>query len=134
MPTLNQRSLDRLKGVKQVLIDILNEAIKTSPYEFQISPDGGIRSSERQKELFEKGASKCDGIIKKSKHQTGDAYDIYLNKEVGTAMWDKEKLTKVQHHIKEVAMDMGVELSLGCDWKRKPTDKYGWDCPHGEIK
>jgi hypothetical protein len=131
---LNQRSLDRLKGVKQILIDILIEAAKDSPYEFQIPPDGGLRTAARQKELFDKGASKLDGINKIGKHQKGEAYDIYLNKEVGMAMWDKAKLTKVQRHIKEVAFDMGYELSLGCDWKKKPTDEFGWDCPHGELK
>lgn len=132
---LNQRSLDRLKGVKPIIIEILNKAHDSSPYPFEISPDGGKRSAERQNELFKKGASKRDGYIKIGKHQTGDAYDIYLNKEVGMAMWDKVKLTKVQHHIKEVAKDdFGVELSLGCDWKKKPTDEFGWDCPHGELK
>lgn len=132
---MNQRSLDRLKGVKQILVDILVEASKDSPYPFEISPDGGKRTAERQNELFKKGASKCDGFIKKGKHQTGDAYDIYLNKEVGAAMWDKAKLKKVQHHIKEVAqMEFGVTLSLGCDWLKKPTDEFGWDCPHGELR
>jgi len=130
---MNQRSLERLKGVKQILIDILIEAHKTSPYPFEIPADGGRRTAERQNELFKKGSSKLDGYIKIGKHQTGDAYDIYLNKEVGMEMWNKAKLTKVQHHIKDVAEDFGVKLSLGCDWKKKPTDEFGWDCPHGEI-
>ena len=125
--TLNQRSLDRLKGVKQILIDILIEAAKDSPYEFQIPADGGIRTAQRQKELFDKKLSKCDGYTNKSEHQKGTAFDIFLLIE-GRASWDKAALKKTMYHIKEVAKDYGVELNLGCDWTKFI------DYPHAQIK
>jgi len=36
------------------------------------------RSNEEQKRLFDAGLSKCDGVVKISKHQTGEAVDVYL--------------------------------------------------------
>ena len=36
------------------------------------------RTDEEQARLFAAHLSKCDGVIKISKHQTGEAIDIYL--------------------------------------------------------
>lgn len=124
---MNQRSLDRLKGVKQALIDILIEASKDTPYPFEIPPFGGLRTAEDQHGLFLKKVSKCDGYTKLSAHQKGTAFDIFLLIN-GTASWDKDKLKATMYHIKEVAKDKGIELNLGCDWKSFP------DFPHAEIK
>ena len=41
------------------------------------------RSDEEQMRMFVKKLSKCDGIIKKSKHQIGRAADIYFIDENG---------------------------------------------------
>lgn len=123
---LNQRSLDRLKGVKQVLINIAIEASKNSPYEFQIPPFGGLRTAEEQHGLFLKGVSKLDGYNKKSYHQTGKAFDIYLMIN-GKASWDKAKLTKVARHIQEVSKVHKIILTWGGDWKKFI------DMPHFQI-
>ena len=123
---LNQRSLDRLKGVKQALIDILIEASKDSPYEFQIPADGGLRTAEQQNALFMKKVSKCDGYNTFSSHQSGNAFDIFLLID-GKASWDKSKLKATVYHIKEVARKKGISLNCGCDWKSFP------DFPHCEI-
>ena len=126
MNKLNQRSLDRLKGVKQVLIDICIEASKDSPYEFQIPPFGGLRTAEEQHGLFLKKVSKCDGYNKKSYHQTGKAFDIFLMIN-GAASWDKQKLTVVARHIQAVALDHKLKLDWGGDWKSFK------DMPHFQI-
>ena len=114
---MNQRSLDRLKGVKQILIDILIEASKNSPYNFEIPAFGGLRTAEDQNQLFKKGVSKCDGFKNKSEHQKGTAFDIFLLIG-GQASWDKDKLTKVARHIQGVALDdFGVKLDWGGDFR-----------------
>lgn len=123
---LNQRSLDRLKGVKQCLIDILIEASKNSPYEFQIPADGGLRTAEMQNALFLKKVSKCDGYNTISEHQKGTAFDIFLMID-GKASWDKEKLKATMYHIKEIAKTKGISLNCGCDWKTFS------DYPHAQI-
>jgi peptidoglycan L-alanyl-D-glutamate endopeptidase CwlK len=123
---MNRRSLDRLAGIKPILIQILVEATKDSPYIFEIPEFGGIRTAEIQHGLFVKGASKCDGYSKISNHQKGTAFDIFLLID-NKASWNKPALKKTMYHIKEVAMTkFHTELELGCDW--------GWDYPHGEIK
>jgi hypothetical protein len=40
--------------------------------------DYALRSQQEQQRLFIAGLSKCDGIDRMSKHQTGTAMDIYL--------------------------------------------------------
>jgi hypothetical protein len=137
---LNQRSLDRLKGVKQILIDILIEAAKDSPYEFQIPPFGGCRTEKEQYALFLKKASTKDGKIKKSNHQFGMAVDIYLWKE--TKMWDALKLEKVARHIQSVALDeFKTKLYWGGDWDNDgltkaqgDKDEKFVDYPHLELR
>lgn len=123
---LNQRSLDRLKGVKQALIDILIEASKDSPYEFQIPADGGLRTAEQQNALFFKKVSKCDGYNTISEHQKGTAFDIFLLID-GKASWDKAKLKATMQHIEKVAKTKNIKLNCGYSWTRFP------DFPHAEI-
>ena len=124
---LNQRDLDRLKGVKQCLIDLLIEAAEDSPYEFHIPADGGLRTAEMQNALFLKKVSKCDGYNTISEHQKGTAFDIFLLID-GKASWDKVKLTETAKHIKQVAKDkFKISLTWGGDWK---TFK---DLPHFQL-
>lgn len=124
---LNQRSLDRLKGIKQCLIDLLIEASKTSPYEFQIPADGGLRTAEQQNALFLKKVSKCDGYNTLSEHQKGTAFDIFLLID-GKASWDKTKLTETATHIKKIAKDkFKISLTWGGDWKNFK------DLPHFQL-
>lgn len=123
---MNQRSLDRLKGVKQILVDILVEASNDSPYPFEIPPFGGLRTAEEQNGLFLKKVSKCDGYKNKSEHQKGTAFDIFLLIN-GTASWDKVKLEKVARHLQEVAKDSKIKLDWGGDWKSFK------DMPHFQI-
>ena len=123
----SQRDLDRLKGVKQCLIDLLIEAAKDSPYEFHIPADGGLRTAEMQNALFLKKVSKCDGYNTISEHQKGTAFDIFLLID-GKASWDKVKLTETAKHIKQVAKDkFKISLTWGGDWK---TFK---DLPHFQL-
>lgn len=137
---MNQRSLDRLKGVKQVLIDILVAAHPTSPYPYEIPPMGGIRTAEEQNGLFLRKASTKDGYNKKSNHQLGMAADIYLNKEL--KMWDANKLEKVARHIQAVALDdFKVKLYWGGDWDgdgltkaQGDKDEKFVDYPHLELR
>lgn len=128
MYALSQRSLNRLKGVNPKLIAILEDGIKDSPIDFGIPREGGRRSAEDQHVLFLKGASKCDGYNKKSYHQSGNAFDIYLYVD-GKASWDIAGLTAVAEHLIEVAKTRhNVDLGWGGNWK-------SWkDYPHFEIR
>ena len=116
MYKLSSRSEARLLGVDSLLIEIVKEAIKTSPYDFGIPREGGYRSAEDQHILFLKGASKCDRYKKKSYHQSGKAFDIYGYVD-GKATWNVLILTEIARHLQAVAKDcFNTDLEWGGDW------------------
>lgn len=88
----SQTSLDRLATCHSDLKIIMMEAISVSNIDFGIAE--GYRTIERQKDLFDKGLSKIDGVNKKGKHNYNPslAVDIYpwVN---GAAKWDNEHLS-----------------------------------------
>ena len=145
---LNQRSIDRLKGVKPILISILIEAAKDSPVPFQIPQDGGVRTDARQYELFKKGASKKDGITKKSNHQPkadgfGWAADFVAthSKDI-KEMYNPAKLEAIARHIQKVALEkFQTKVYWGGDWDNDgltaaqgDKDEKFIDYPHLELR
>ena len=128
MYKLSQTSFNRLKGINPILIDIVTKAIQTSPLDFGIPNDGGLRTAERQNELFKAGKSKLDGYKKIGKHQLGKAFDIYAFVD-GKASWQRNHLTIIADHILKVAKnDFNVDLIWGGNFKTF------LDMPHFEIK
>ena len=140
MYRLSKRSASRLRGINHILIKIIKEAIKDSPYDFGIPVFGGKRSSSEQYVLYLRGKSNCDGYKKKSYHQSGNAFDIFLYID-GKASWNKNKLEKVAKHIIGIAESShGVILRWGGDWDgdgirvdKDPTESF-FDGAHFEIK
>jgi len=135
MYRFSKRSLERIEGINPLLITILKEAIKTSPYDFGIPRDGGFRTYRRQEELYargrtteqliEKGITGLEGRPDKSRitwtlksyHMTGNAFDIYAY--VDGASWDMKYLEPIARHLIKVASDYGIILSWGYDlWKK----------------
>ena len=72
--TLSETSINKLKGIDSRLIKLVMRAIQTSPIDFIVLE--GLRSQQRQIDLFKNGHSKCDGIKNKSNHQLGMAVDL----------------------------------------------------------
>jgi len=126
MYKLSQRSLKRLKGVDKRLVSIVKEAIHNSPYDFGIAWMGGYRTAEMQNDLYSAQKSKCDGYKKKSKHQTGLAFDIVVYKD-GVITWDSNTFSDVADHIMYIATTKGVTLTWGGNWRNFR------DLPHFEI-
>jgi peptidoglycan L-alanyl-D-glutamate endopeptidase CwlK len=124
---LSKRSYNHLNGIDAILIAILTEAIKESPYDFGVPNTGGLRTPSVQNNLFRNGKSKADGYQKKSYHQTGKAFDVF-GYVGGKATWDKKVLTEISIHIRKVALDeFNVKLTWGGDWKSFQ------DMPHYQI-
>lgn len=121
MFSFSKTSLDKMNGVDSKLVNLMKEAIKNSPYDFGITE--GIRTLERQKELFAQGKTKT----LKSYHLVGKAVDIkvYVNREV---TWDFKYYKEVANHIKEVAKKLGYVITWGGDWKKFK------DGPHFQIE
>jgi peptidoglycan L-alanyl-D-glutamate endopeptidase CwlK len=117
---LGQRSKDRLSGVHPDLVKVIEEAIKESPLDFSITE--GLRTKERQKELFDAGKSQTMN----SRHITGKAIDIAVLFE-GKVTWEFRHYQTVADHIKKVAKELGIELVWGGDWQSFK------DGPHFEL-
>lgn len=127
----SERSLKQLEGVNPQLVELMKMAIRRSPIDFGIPADGGKRTAERQKELFDKGVSKCDGTIKKSYHQSGNAVDVYAYVN-GKASWDKEHLAIIAGVVLSTAYAMGLNVRWGGTFGS--NELKGWDKPHFELR
>ena len=119
MYKFSQRSLDNLKNVDERLVRICNELIKR--IDFTVIE--GFRTPERQKELYDKGFSKIDGISKKGKHNYSPslAIDIIPYKK-GHNPFDGSKESDIMFdnlakEFKQVAKELNINITWGGDWK-----------------
>lgn len=118
--SFGNRSKERLNGVHHDLVKVMEEAIKESPLDFSITE--GLRTKERQQELFSAGKSQTMN----SRHLTGHAVDIAVIKD-GTVTWDSKYYVPVLDHIKAIAKQFNIPIVCGGDWV---TFK---DYPHVEL-
>jgi peptidoglycan LD-endopeptidase CwlK len=118
---LSQRSEDNLRGVNQKLVDVVRRAIEITEIDFMVTE--GLRTEERQRELYNKKLSKT----MKSKHLVGRAVDLapLVN---GRVSWDWPAFYPMAKAMKQAASELGVKIVWGGDWK---TFKDG---PHFELE
>jgi peptidoglycan L-alanyl-D-glutamate endopeptidase CwlK len=114
---LNQRSKNNLKGVNNVLIEIVEKSVEifNTKYneESYFVVTEGVRTLERQKQLLaEKKSQTLD-----SYHITGHAIDValFLN---GKITWNLKDYKKLADIIKQAAKDLGYDIVWGGDWKK----------------
>lgn len=105
----SDKSIQLLNTVDKRLGILANEVLKISKIDFGIS--FGWRSQAEQQKLFYRGASQCDGIINKSKHQEGKAFDFicYVN---GKVTWEK----KYYYYIAGLLQAKSQELEYNTTW------------------
>lgn len=117
---LSKRSMERLSGVHPDLQQVVRLAIELAEVDFGVAE--GVRSVERQRELFIAGASKT----MKSRHLSGHAVDLvaYVGAEV---RWDWPLYHKIADAMKRSASSLGVAIVWGGDWT---TFKDG---PHFQL-
>jgi peptidoglycan LD-endopeptidase CwlK len=118
---LSQRSLDRMKGVDERLVNVVKRAIEISEVDFMVTE--GLRTKERQAELVKAGASKTMN----SRHLTGKAVDLAAIVN-GQVRWDWPLYNKIAVAMKRAAKILNVEIEWGGDWI---TFKDG---PHFQLK
>jgi peptidoglycan LD-endopeptidase CwlK len=133
MPKFGKKSKERLEGVHPDIVRVLNSVIKY----YDITILEGVRSMERQIELYNSGASKLDGVIRKSNHQTGKAVDI--------SPWpvkfdDTKSFYYLAGLIKAESKKLGIRIRFGGDWNedqrfsgRDPNQTFD-DLVHYEVK
>lgn len=123
---LGTASLKRLKSVDPKLQEVCLKAFETMPFDITVLE--GIRTSERQAELFKQGASKTMN----SKHLTGRAIDLAPY----PVDWkDIDRFVVMSHHVLSAAKQLGVDVRWGGDWNRNGEwrDEKFLDCPHFEL-
>lgn len=115
---LGIRSRQRLSGVHPDLVAVVERAIQITEVDFTVLE--GLRSRDRQKELFAKGASKTMN----SRHLTGHAVDL--------APWpidwnDLDRFRQVADAMKQASEELDVPVIWGGDWRTF------YDGPHFEL-
>ena len=118
---LSQRSLDRMKGVDERLVNVVKRAIEISEVDFIVTE--GLRTKERQAELFKAGATRTMN----SKHIVGKAVDLAAVVD-GQVRWDWPLYSKLATAMKRAAEILNVKIEWGGDWV---TFKDG---PHFQLK
>ncbi len=109
MPRFGKRSKSRLKGVNSDLVRVLNEVVKS----YDITILEGVRSRDRQQELYADKKSKLDGVYKKSNHQLGKAVDIA---PYPVDFEDTKGFMYLGGLMMATARYLGVQLRWGADW------------------
>ena len=118
MYKLGKGSLKKLESVHHDLVKIIKLAITRTPVDFGISE--GHRSLERQKELYDQGKSKIDGINKKGKHNYSPslAIDLYAYHP------DIEVRKKLAYDVPTLCLIAGVIISCADELKAKGDIKH----------
>ena len=122
MNRASRRTLNNLTGVHFKLVAVVGYTLAISEEDFFVNE--GLRTAEKQQEYFKKGASKLDGINKKSNHQLGRAVDVYYTGWKNTDKDNTRWLTLIEA-FRTAEKQLGIKLIFGYDW--------GWDKPHIEL-
>lgn len=110
MKELDARSLKRLEGVHDDLVEIVKLAFDLSPNEFIVTE--GLRTLERQKQLVAAGASQT----LRSRHLTGHAVDLAV--KVGDEVrWDWPLYKALSVVVKDAAHQLEIPVEWGGDWQ-----------------
>jgi len=136
MYKFNDDSIKVINTIDSRLGALVHCVLANSKYEFRIPSTGGLRTSEEQNELFNKGWSKLDGYNKKSYHQSGYAIDIALYDDHGLCYKCKHKYENIASSFKtyfDIFKNLGIfpensKIIWGGDWKNFI------DLPHFEIR
>lgn len=117
---LNQRSQMNLKDIHPDLKRVVEEAARITRVDFIVTE--GLRTVERQKRLYAKGAT----TTMNSRHLTGHAVDLAAVVD-GEVRWDWPLYHKLADAMLEAAAKLGVQIVWGGSWKSFP------DGPHFEL-
>jgi peptidoglycan LD-endopeptidase CwlK len=109
---LSQKSLDKLEGVHEDLVEIVKLAITRSDVDFTVGE--GLRTVERQKQLVKEGKSKT----MLSRHLTGHAVDLWaIDPETKKISWEPKLYNFIADGMIEAAAILGIPLRWGGTFK-----------------
>jgi len=115
---LSQRSLNNLVGVDKRLVQVVHLAIELTKVDFAVIE--GVRTLQRQRELFDKGASQ---VREGGTHVQGRAVDLmaYIDDR---ASWELNLYDDIADAMKAAAIEFDVPLRWGAAWTVKDIRKW----------
>lgn len=114
---LGKRSVRRLYGVHPDLVSVVQKAIGISEQDFTVLE--GLRTQERQQQLYNTGKSKTMN----SRHLTGHAVDL----APWPITWDWNHFYPIADAMKQAAEELDIPIQWGGDWASFP------DGPHFQL-
>ena len=114
---LSQRSLDKMEGVDDTLVEVVKEAIQLTKVDFGVT--FGMRTLEEQQKLFDSGRSQT----MKSKHLEGRAVDLvaYFGSDIS---WELNIYDDICDAMAEAARRNTLALKWGAAWSEGDIRMY----------
>lgn len=119
---LGTRSLRKLYGVHPDLVAVVQRAIEITEQDFTVLE--GLRTQERQQQLYNTGKSKTMN----SRHLTGHAVDL----APWPITWDWDHFYPIADAMKKAAEELDIPLEWGGDWKSFPDGPH-FQLPHKDY-
>ena len=135
---LSARSLSRLEGVHPDLVRIVKRAIEITRQDFSVLE--GVRTPERQAELYAQGRSKPGQIVTwtmTSNHfKQADGYGHAVDLVPYPLDWsDLRAFDAIAMAMFDAADELGLKIRWGADWDQDGNlrEKGESDSPHFEL-
>jgi len=114
---LSSRSLAKLEGVDETLVEVVKRAIELTKIDFGVIY--GMRTQEEQEKLFAAGKSQT----LKSKHLVGRAVDLMAYVD-GKGCWELNVYDDLCDAMKSAAEELGVAIKWGAAWSEGDIRTY----------
>ena len=116
--SLSSRSLKKLEGVDDTLVEVVKEAINLTKVDFGVT--FGMRTLEEQQKLYDSGRSQT----MKSKHLDGRAVDLvaYFGSDIS---WELNVYDDICDAMAEAARRNTVAIKWGAAWSVGNIVDYG---------
>ena len=115
---LSKRSLKKLNGVDETLVEVVKLAIGYTVVDFGVTY--GLRTLKEQKKLYDSGRSQT----MKSKHLTGDAVDLMAYVD-GKASWELNLYDDLADAMKWAASENDTKIRWGAAWHIPDITEWG---------
>lgn len=139
MFALGATSLKRLDGVHPDMVRVVKRAIQLTEQDFLVLE--GVRTPERQMELYAQGRTKPGAIVtwvKTSNHfrNTLTGYGHAVDLCVYPVDWKNTKgFDEIARAMFAAAKELNVRIRWGADWNQNgtPRERGETDSPHFEL-
>jgi len=138
MYQLGNKSRETLKGVHPDLVRVIEKAISISKQDFTVLE--GVRTKQRQQELYAQGRSKPGAIVTwtlNSRHFIQrDGWGHAVDLVPWPVDWNTlSKFDAVADAMFRASKELGTPIRWGADWDRdgNPRERGETDSPHFEL-